>query len=104
MTSVVEMKCYDTTVLGKQKSDPWDYEKETRIMSVLSLPYNRNWEYLDFLPIVFPPIQKGDHLAALISLYIFQFVSLVLCEQIITHNNILYNSGIFAPLISISAD
>ena len=47
MTSVVEMKCYDTTVLGKQKSDPWDYEKETRIMSVLSLPYNRNWEYLD---------------------------------------------------------
>lgn len=45
--SVVEMKCYDTTVLGKQKSDPWDYEKETRIMSVLSLPYNRNWEYLD---------------------------------------------------------
>lgn len=42
-----------------------------------------------------------------ITLYIsicFTSHYLFLCEQIITHNNILYNFGIFAPLISISAD
>lgn len=44
-------------------------------------------EYLDFLPIVFPPIQKGDHLAALISLYIFQFVSLVIIYSYVNRSS-----------------
>lgn len=41
------MKGYNTTVLGKQKSKPWDYEKETRILSTLSNPYFKEWNYID---------------------------------------------------------
>lgn len=45
--TTVEMNGYDPTVLGKQKSNPWEYEKETRILSTLSVPDFSQWDYLD---------------------------------------------------------
>lgn len=43
----VKVRGYNPTVLGKQKSNPWDYEKETRILCTLSDPHFSEWEYLD---------------------------------------------------------
>lgn len=34
-------------MLGKQKSNPWEYEKETRILSTLSNPTFKEWDYID---------------------------------------------------------
>lgn len=45
--AVVNMNGYNPTVLGKQKSNPWEYEKETRILSTLSSPTFSEWEYID---------------------------------------------------------
>lgn len=41
------MQGYNPTVLGKQKSNPWEYEKETRILSTLSSPAFKEWDYID---------------------------------------------------------
>lgn len=38
---------YDPTVLGKHKSDPWEYELETRIMITLEDQEFSDWEYID---------------------------------------------------------
>lgn len=46
-SSVIKMESVDPTVLGKQKSNPWDYEKETRIMSVLSGEQFPGWDFID---------------------------------------------------------
>ena len=43
----VMMRSYDPRSLGKQKSDPWEYEKETRVMSVLSGMQFPDWNYID---------------------------------------------------------
>lgn len=43
----VNMQGYNPTVLGKQKSNPWEYEKETRILSTLSSPAFKEWDYID---------------------------------------------------------
>ena len=43
----VSIKGYDPTVLGKQKSNPWEYEQETRILCALSGSQNPGWEYID---------------------------------------------------------
>ncbi len=45
--STVIMQGFDTTVLGKHKSDSWEYEKETRILCVLSNPSFSEWDYID---------------------------------------------------------
>ena len=45
--AVVNMQGYNPTVLGKQKSNPWEYEKETRILSTLSIPTFKEWDYID---------------------------------------------------------
>lgn len=45
--AVVNMQGYNPTVLGKQKSNPWEYEKETRILSTLSSPTFKEWDYID---------------------------------------------------------
>ncbi|MBD9037166.1 MAG: hypothetical protein EGR42_03270 [[Eubacterium] rectale] len=45
--TVIKMQGIDPTILGKQKSNPWDYEKETRIMSVLSGTQFPMWDYID---------------------------------------------------------
>lgn len=45
--SFVTIQGYDPTVLGKQKSNPWDYEKETRILVTLSDPSFSGWDYID---------------------------------------------------------
>lgn len=45
--AVVKMQGYNPTVLGKQKSNPWEYEKETRILSALSSSEFNDWEYID---------------------------------------------------------
>lgn len=45
--SVVNIQKFDPTVLGKQKSNPWEYEKETRILCTLSAPYFNEWDYID---------------------------------------------------------
>lgn len=67
--SVIKMEKVDPTVLGKQKSNPWDYEKETRIMSVLSGEQFPGWEFIDLrlkpeifrnLTIVLSPWDDGD--------------------------------------------
>ena len=38
---------FDPTVLGKQKSIPWDYEKETRILCALGGDAFNEWDYID---------------------------------------------------------
>ncbi|SCG87345.1 Uncharacterised protein [uncultured Clostridium sp.] len=45
--AVVKMQGYNPTVLGKQKSNPWEYEKETRILSTLSNSTFKEWDYID---------------------------------------------------------
>ena len=45
--SSVVMHGYDPTVLGKQKSNPWDYEKETRILCALGGDSFDKWDYID---------------------------------------------------------
>ena len=44
---VADMTVYDPTVLGKQKSNPWDYEKETRILCTLMSQEFSGWKYID---------------------------------------------------------
>ena len=34
-------------MLGKQKSNSWEYEKETRILCTLSDPAFKEWDYID---------------------------------------------------------
>ena len=45
--ATVVIQGYNPTVLGKQKSNPWDYEKETRILSTLSNQQFSDWEFVD---------------------------------------------------------
>lgn len=45
--AVVTLQGHDPTILGKQKSDPWDYEKETRILSSLAGLQSPGWNYID---------------------------------------------------------
>lgn len=45
--AVVNLQGFNPTVLGKQKSDPWEYEKETRILCSLSSPAFKEWDYID---------------------------------------------------------
>ncbi len=45
--AVVKLQGFNPTVLGKQKSDPWEYEKETRILCTLSTPTFKEWDYID---------------------------------------------------------
>ena len=65
----ITVKIHDTAILGKQKSNPWDYEKETRILSVVSGGLKPDWEYIDLrlkpemfrgLKIVLSPWDEGD--------------------------------------------
>lgn len=44
--AVISVKAYDSTVLGKKKSDPWDYEKETRILCSVGARF-LGWDYID---------------------------------------------------------
>lgn len=46
-SAVVTMQSYDPTVLGKQKSNPWDYERETRILCSLGGLQSPGWDYID---------------------------------------------------------
>ncbi len=70
--ATVTMQGFNPTVLGKQKSNPWDYEKETRILSSLSIPDFGGWDYLDLrlkpeifrnLNIVLSPWDEGESFA-----------------------------------------
>ena len=45
--AVVKLQGFNPTVLGKQKSNPWKYEKETRILCTLSNPTFKEWDYID---------------------------------------------------------
>lgn len=45
--AVVNLQGFNPTVLGKQESDPWEYEKETRILCSLSSPVFKEWDYID---------------------------------------------------------
>lgn len=38
---------YKTDCLGKQKSQPWDYERESRILSCLNQQDFSEWDYID---------------------------------------------------------
>lgn len=67
--SIVKMFSYDPTVLGKQKSQPWDYEKETRVMCILSPQDFSEWSYIDLrlkpeafrgLKIILSPWDNGE--------------------------------------------
>ncbi len=46
-SSPVKIQVDNPTVLGKHKSNPWDYEDESRIMCTVSLPEFKEWEYID---------------------------------------------------------
>lgn len=41
------IKAFDPNILGKQKTNPWEYELETRIMLVLDNQEFSEWEYID---------------------------------------------------------
>lgn len=65
----VTMKACDLTILGKQKSNPWEYEKETRILCALSGTGVSDWDYIDLrlkpeffrdLVIVLSPWDEGE--------------------------------------------
>ena len=65
----LKIKAIDPTVLGKQKSDPWDYENETRILCTILEPKMKGWDYIDLrlkpeffrdLCIVLSPWDEGD--------------------------------------------
>lgn len=43
----LQMQQFDISCLGRQKSEPWSYECETRIMLTFSLIDFCNWDYLD---------------------------------------------------------
>lgn len=45
--AVVKLQGFNPTVLGKQKSNPWEYEKETRILCTLLNPTFKEWDYID---------------------------------------------------------
>lgn len=45
--AVVKLQGFNPTVLGKQKSDSWEHEKETRILCTLSNPAFKEWNYID---------------------------------------------------------
>lgn len=45
--SIPEIPMYEAEVLGWYKSEPWDYEKETRIMCTLQDQEFSKWEYID---------------------------------------------------------
>ncbi len=60
---------YDPTVLGKQKSIPWEYEKETRILCALGGDAFDKWDYIDLrlkpemfreLTIILSPWDDGE--------------------------------------------
>ena len=65
----ISIKGCDPTVLGKKKSNPWEYEKETRILCALSGNQNPGWEYIDLrlkpeifrgLTIILSPWDEGN--------------------------------------------
>jgi len=67
-TSVI-IHGYDPTVLGKQKSNPWEYEKETRILCALGGDSFDKWDYIDLrlkpeifrgLSIILSPWDDGE--------------------------------------------
>jgi len=41
------IKSFNPNILGKQKTNPWEYELETRIMLVLDNQEFSEWEYID---------------------------------------------------------
>ena len=45
--TVVSIQGYDISCLGKQKSNPWEYEKESRILTSLSSTEFCEWDYID---------------------------------------------------------
>ncbi|EXM40269.1 hypothetical protein RASY3_09205 [Ruminococcus albus SY3] len=94
----VEYKAIDPTVLGKQKSNPWDYENETRILCTINKPTMKGWDYIDLrlkpeifhdLCIVLSPWDEGelrDNIANIIeSIYLPQEIkdSIVIKESIL---------------------
>lgn len=65
----VNIKGYDPTILGRKKSNPWEYEKETRILCALSGNQNPGWDYIDLrlkpeifrgLTIILSPWDEGN--------------------------------------------
>lgn len=42
-----KMQAFDSTCLGKQKSDPWKVDEETRIMCCLGNQNFKEWDYID---------------------------------------------------------
>lgn len=43
----INMHGYNPTVLGKQKSNPWDYENETRILCTIGGNAFDKWDFID---------------------------------------------------------
>lgn len=67
--ATISIHGYDPTSLGKQKSTPWDYEKETRILCSLGSSSSPNWDYIDLrlkpeifrgMKIILSPWDEGD--------------------------------------------
>lgn len=43
----IQVPVYRPDILGREKTNPWDYEYETRIMCVLDQPELSFWDYID---------------------------------------------------------
>lgn len=72
---LVQIKGFNPTVLGKEKSNAWDYEEETRIMCNLHNQMFSEWNYIDLrlkpeffrnLKIISSPWDEGE-LSSIIS-------------------------------------
>ena len=97
---LIYMCCYNKLSHQSWQSDP--LQPLDQIYSYQNLPYCFT-SFFDFSSNSKGRPPGRPHITLYISIC-FTSHYLFLCEQIITHNNILYNFGIFAPLISISAD
>lgn len=72
---LIQIKGFNPTVLGKEKSNAWDYEEETRIMCNLHNQMFSEWNYIDLrlkpeffrnLKIILSPWDEGE-LSSIIS-------------------------------------
>ena len=87
--STIKLQGFNPTVLGKQKSDPWEYEKETRILCTLSNPSFNEWDYID--------LQLHDEIFRNLRIILSPWDDGTLKEQV---DEIISNSGLPLEIIS----
>ena len=86
--AVVKLQGVNPTVLGKQKSNPWEYEKETRILCTLSCPVFKEWDYID--------LQLGDEVFRGLRVILSPWDDGTLREQV---KEIICSSGLSSDIV-----